>query len=141
MPHGAICQEQAQVIPQQWCSGVPAGYPELLVDLTFNDGCSDALVDFLGDAYPPAVQAAWRGRRLGRMPAAELAAELRSQPGMLPNALVQAGPTLTAAAWQTQVPLGLLLFQQQSAPDRAGAPVGVPKRNTLRVGWVQGQAP
>jgi hypothetical protein len=60
-------------------------------------------VDFLGEPYPPSIQAARREGRLGRMFEAELAVELRSQPGMLPNALIQAGPTLTAAAWQSQV--------------------------------------
>jgi hypothetical protein len=67
--------------------------------------CSDALVDFLGEAYPPAIQRARQEGRLGLMSATELATELRSQPGMLPNALVQAGPTLTAAAWLSQVGL------------------------------------
>lgn len=65
--------------------------------------CSDTLGDFLGEPYPPRIQAAWRERRLGAMSDAEMATELRSQPGMLPNAFVQAGPTLTAAAWQSQV--------------------------------------
>lgn len=65
--------------------------------------CRDLLVDFLGDPYPPAVQAAFRSGRLGLMPDADLAQELRVQPGMLPNALIQSGPTLTAAAWQAQV--------------------------------------
>ncbi|KAK9915369.1 hypothetical protein WJX75_008121 [Coccomyxa subellipsoidea] len=63
---------------------------------------NDTLVDFLGEPYPPSIQAARREGRLGRMFEAELAVELRSQPGMLPNALIQAGPTLTAAAWQSQ---------------------------------------
>ena len=65
--------------------------------------CRDQLMDFLGDTYPPAIQAAFRTRRLGRLSDAEMAQELRFQPGMLPNALVQSGPTLTAAAWQAQV--------------------------------------
>lgn len=65
--------------------------------------CSDTLVDFLGEPYPASIQAARREGRLGCMSEAELATELRSQPGMLPNALIQAGPTLTAAAWQSQV--------------------------------------
>lgn len=65
--------------------------------------CSDTLVDFLGEPYPPSIQAARREGRLGRMSEAEVAVDLRAQPGMLPNALIQAGPTLTAAAWQSQV--------------------------------------
>ena len=65
--------------------------------------CRDQLVDFLGDPYPPAIQAAFRSRSLGLLSDADMAQELRFQPGMLPNALVQSGPTLTAAAWQAQV--------------------------------------
>lgn len=57
----------------------------------------------MGDAYSPAIQAVFRSGRLGLMSDAELAQELRAQPGMLPNALVQHGPTLSAAAWQAQV--------------------------------------
>ncbi len=65
-------------------------------------------MDFLGDPYPPAIQAAFRSRRLGLLSDADMAQELRFQPGMLPNALVQSGPTLTAAAWQAQVALILM---------------------------------
>lgn len=60
-------------------------------------------MDFMGDPYPPAIQAALRAGRLGLIPDDELAQELCSQPGMLPNALVQSGPTLTAASWLSQV--------------------------------------
>lgn len=69
--------------------------------------CSDALVDFLGEPYPPAIQMALREGRLGLMSDTELATELRMQPGMLPNALVQAGPTLTSAAWLSQVRMAM----------------------------------
>jgi hypothetical protein len=56
-------------------------------------------VDYLGDPYPAAIQRALQEGRLGLVSDAELATELRSQPGMLPNALVQEGPTVSAAAW------------------------------------------
>ena len=65
--------------------------------------CRDLLTDFMGDPYPPVIQTAFRSGHLGLLSDAELAQELRFQPGMLPNALIQAGPTLTAAAWQAQV--------------------------------------
>ena len=65
--------------------------------------CRDLLTDFMGDPYPLVIQAAFRSGQLGLLSDAELAQELRFQPGMLPNALIQAGPTLTAAAWQAQV--------------------------------------
>ena len=57
----------------------------------------------MGDPYPPVIQTAFRSGQLGLLSDVELAQELRFQPGMLPNALIQAGPTLTAAAWQAQV--------------------------------------
>ncbi len=65
--------------------------------------CRDLLTDFMGDPYPPVIQTAFRSGQVGLLSDAELAQELRFQPGMLPNALIQAGPTLTAAAWQAQV--------------------------------------
>ena len=65
--------------------------------------CRDLLTDFMGDPYPPVIQTAFRDGHLGLLSDAELEQELRFQPGMLPNALIQAGPTLTAAAWQAQV--------------------------------------
>jgi len=71
--------------------------------------CRDLLVDFMGDPYSPAIQEAFRQGRLGLLSDAEMAQELRFQPGMLPNALVQSGPTLTAAAWQAQVGLFFLM--------------------------------
>ncbi len=49
----------------------------------------------------------------------EMAQELRAQPGMLPNALVQHGPTLSAAAWQAQVLSNLYLALVVQTPMRA----------------------
>ena len=74
----------------------------------------------MGDPYPPVIQTAFRCGHLGLLSDAELEQELRVQPGMLPNALIQAGPTLTAAAWQAQV-LPILSLFHQAARTRAAS--------------------
>lgn len=84
--------------------------------------CRDLLMDFMGDPYPPVIQTAFREGHLGLLSDAELQQELRFQPGMLPNALIQNGPTLTAAAWQSQVLPMLSLFDQAARTSPAHDP-------------------
>lgn len=64
-------------------------------------------MDYLGDPYPQAYQAAFRERRVTQLPLIEAQAECEGDasavPSTLPHALLQEPPTLTSAAWLAQV--------------------------------------